>query len=398
MYSLLVLKIFISFCCASVLKVELLRDLYDSGSSPELFYKGLNFSFGNSYSVGYSPYRYDPRCVSVHRTNSLLYVGCQLPRRCGTPMAHIFDKNIFGQETVLCYSFHDRFQSNLRYSEFDIFHYDISLEKPFSRSSLTKLLSVRPVTLSENFYLLFNNSYVALLPRICTMFYPSQRVESVTSYITIEGDSDEVCVEVPSIKHMQCVPRWFDGLDSLMKHYNYPVSYAGAPNDGETSLDTNLNGAVALYEMLRTDDNYTIVSHRSGRYFASYFSLDSAITVIPLRFPPLYEEKLCMRVDSAYVNPVSTMFHYIMSQLEYILSEILDVFSGSIEEILRFIVRVAVKLVDVILDMVPYPMYFLTALFIFAIFYFYLSNFYRSLCLSLISYVFQIYINDSIKN
>lgn len=395
MYSLLLL---IVSCSASVLKVELLRDLVDSGTSEEAFYGGLNISFGNSYLVGYSPYKYDPRCLSVHRTNSLLYVGCQLPRRCGTSMAHVFDRNVFGQETVLCYSFHEKYHSNLRYSEFSISRFDISLNGPFSRNSLTKLNSVYPVTLSENFYLLFNNSYVALLPRICTMFYPSQRVDSVTSYITIEGDRDEICVEVPSMSRMQCTPRWFATLDSLMRHYNYPVSYAGAPNDGTDRLDTNLNGAVALYDLLRADDNYTIVSRRSGKYYVSYFTLDSAITIIPLRFPPVFENKLCMHVDSAYINPVSTVFHYVMSQLEYIMSEILDVLSGSIEEILRFICHVTIKVIDVILDMVPYPMFFLTSVFIFVLLYLYLSDFSRSLVLSIVSYIFQIYINDSIKD
>lgn len=76
MYSLLLL---IVSCSASVLKVELLRDLVDSGTSEEAFYGGLNISFGNSYLVGYSPYKYDPRCLSVHRTNSLLYVGVNYP-------------------------------------------------------------------------------------------------------------------------------------------------------------------------------------------------------------------------------------------------------------------------------------------------------------------------------
>nr|QVG74717.1 hypothetical protein 3 [ssRNA positive-strand virus sp.] len=385
------------FSFASVLKVELLRDLVDSGNDVELFYNGLNFSFGRTFSVAYSAYKYDPDCVTVHRTNSMFYVGCHLPRKCGTPVAHVFDKNLFGQETVLCYSFHEKFKSKLRYSEFDLSHFDIDLTHPFSRNSLRYLNAVRPVTLDKNFYLLFNSSYVALLPKICTMFFPS-RVDFISSFMTIEGDRDEVCVEIPSNTRMDCHPRWFFDLGQLMKHYNYPVSYAGAPNDGDESLDTNLNGALALYDLLREQDNYTLVSHRGGRYFASFFPLDSAITVIPLRFPPEYEEKLCLHVDSAYTNPFSTMFHYVMSQLEYILEEVLNVLSDSIDEILIFLLRLIVKVIDVVLEMIPYSNYFLTSCFSFLLFEFYLSNLYQSTMLSVILYFLQIYINSSINN
>nr|UEP18263.1 MAG: hypothetical protein 2 [Virgaviridae sp.] len=395
----LVLLVFGSFssCFSSLLKDELLRYLADSGNPSDLFYDGLNFTFGNSYRVGYSEIKYNPACISVHRTNSLLYVGCQLPRRCGTPIAHIFDKNLFGQETVLCYSFHDKFESNLRYAEFDISHFDIDLTYPYSRSDLRYLKAVRPVTLNMNFYLLFNSSRVALLPRICTMFYPSN-VDTITSYLTIEGNSDEVCVEIPSATHMSCKPLWFTSLDSLMKYYVYPVSYAGAPHDEDETLGTNLKGASLLYKALKPEDNYTLVSHREGKYFASYYRLDDAITVIPLRFPPLYEEKICMRVQSAYLNPVSSVFHYLISQLDYVFSEILDVLSGLIEDLLKFLIDAVIKIVDVVLNMVPYPSLFITSFVIFLFIYFMLSNFYQSLVISVVSYFFQIYINDSIKN
>nr|QVG74701.1 hypothetical protein 2 [ssRNA positive-strand virus sp.] len=381
---------------ASILKLEFLRRLDDTGNSEMLFYHGLNFTFGKQFQVAYSAFKYDPMCVSVHRTNSLLYVGCQLPRHCGSPMVHVFDQGLFGQETVLCYSFHDKYQSNLRYTEFDISHFNIDLTKPFSRTELKYINAVRPVTLDRNFYLLFNSSDVALLPRICTMFYPS-RIDSIASYISIEGDRDEVCVEIPSISRMECTPRWFANLELLMMHYNYPVSYAGAPNDGDDTLDTNLKGAVALYELLRSTDNYTLVSHRDGRYYASYYPLDKTIAVIPLRFPPSYENKLCMRVQSAYLNPVSSIFHYLMSQLEYIFSEILDALSESVEELLLFLIKVTVKVVDVVLDLIPNPDYFLTSCFIFVITYFVLSKLYQSVLISFVAYFLQIYINNSIK-
>lgn len=397
-FLVLVLYILRSFspCLSSLLKDDFLRYLVDSGNSPDLFYDGLNFTFGNSYRVGYSEIKYNSACISVHRTNSLLYVGCQLPRRCGTPIAHIFDKNLFGQETVLCYSFHDRFESNLRYTEFDISHFDIDLTYPYSRSDLRYLKAVRPVTLNMNFYLLFNSSRVALLPRICTMFYPSN-VDTITSFLTIEGNSDEVCVEIPSAAHMRCKPRWFATLDSLMRFYQYPVSYAGAPHDDDEILGTNLKGASLLYAVLKPDDNYTLVSHRDNNYFASFHQLEDAITVIPLRFPPLYEEKICMRVQSAYLNPVSSVFHYLISQLDYIFGEILDVLSGLIEDVLKFLIDAVLKIVDVVLEMVPYPNFFITSFVIFLFMQFMLSKFYQSLVISVISYYLQIYIDGSIK-
>nr|QVG74710.1 hypothetical protein 1 [ssRNA positive-strand virus sp.] len=377
MYFLL-LFVYIQFVSSSVLKSSLLPDLNSSGIPPTQFYQSIYPTLEFQFNTRLGSFITHPECFSIHRTNSLLYVGCELPRFCGSARTYIFDSTIFGQETVLCYSLSSVITNTLEVHNMKFVPRDLPLSKPFSRNSLTVLRHVVPVHLAEHFFILSNTTHFSLLPKICSILFSFSSSE-LPSVITLKNNNKYVCIDV--IKPiLNCTLNWFPHVVDILKYHDFPVSYAGCPTNIFFDLDQNTYVHTHYYRFNSTS-SYHVSNHENFLFLTHN---DNHLIVYADINPPPNNFRHCLEITSAYSNPFSNIFHFLVSKLEYIFREILSTVILVLEDLSKIILKFIFILVSDILSYIPFTSNFLNSLLSFIFFKIYYKDIFLSAILSVV--------------
>lgn len=368
----------INSCFSSVLKSSLLSDLSSSGFTSTQFYQLIYPTLEFQFNSKLGSFIIHPDCFSIHRTNSLLYVGCELPRFCGSARTYTFDSTIFGQETVLCYSLSSVSTNTFEVHNFRFTPRDIPLAKPFSRTSLTVLRHVSPVHLSEHFYIVSNTTHFSFLPKICNILFSFSSSE-LPSVISLKNNNKYVCIDVLK-PILNCSFNWFSHVVDLFKNYDFPVSYAGCPTNSFFDMDQNTYVHTHYYRF-----NSSITYHVSNyENFLFLTHNDSSLIIYTDLSPPSNNFRHCLEITSAYSNPFSNIFHFIVSKLEYIFREILSTVLLVLEDISKILLKFIFILASDIITFIPFTSNFLNALLSFVFFKIYYRDLFLSIFLSVV--------------
>lgn len=361
---------------SSVLKSTLISDLESGGFMSTQFYQLIYPTLEFQFNSKLGSFIIHPDCFSIHRTNSLLYVGCELPKFCGSARTYTFDSTIFGQETVLCYSLSSVSTNNFEVHNFKFTPRDIPLSKPFSRNSLTVLRHVSPVHLSEHFYIVSNTTHFSFLPKICNILFSFSSSE-LPSVISLKNNNKFVCIDVLK-PTLNCSFNWFPHIVELLKFYDYPVSYAGSPTNSFFDLDQNTYVHTHYYRF-----NSSLTYHVSN--YENYLFLthnDSSMIVYVDVSPPTDNFRHCLEISSAYSNPFSNIFHFIVSKLEYVFREVLSTILLVLEDISKILIKFLFILLSDIIGLIPFTSNFLNSLLSFVLFKIYYKDLFLSAILS----------------
>nr|UCD53731.1 MAG: hypothetical protein 1 [Virgaviridae sp.] len=363
---------------SSVLKSLLLTDLSSGGITPTQFYQLIYPTLEFQFNSKLGSFIAHPDCFSIHRTNSLLYVGCELPHYCGSARTYTFDSTIFGQETVLCYSLSSVSTDTFEVHNFKFIPRDIPLTKPFSRTSLTVLRHVSPVHISEHYYIVSNTTHFSFLPKICSILFSFSSSE-LPSVISLKNNNKYVCIDV--IKPiLNCSFKWFPHVVDMLKYYDFPVSYAGSPTNSYFDMDQNTYVHTHYYRF-----NSSSVFHVSNYENFLFVTHDDDLLIAYSDYdPPSDNFRHCLEITSAYSNPFSNIFHFIVSKLEYVFREVLSTVILVLEDISKILLKFIFVFVSDVLSYIPFTSNFLNSLLSFVLFKVYYKDLFLSTVLSAI--------------
>lgn len=392
MLLLTIFTILFEISASSLLKSQIVSQLTFQGFPVNHFYGYIQpiIDFQYNTKIGYLNIHMD--CFSIHRTNSLLYVGCELPRKCGIAHTYIFDSTVFGQETVLCYSLSNNYDDDVEVYDFSFVPHDVTLLKPFDRSNIKQLKQLKPVDFSEHYFLVSNSTHFSLYPRICDILF-SFSSSVMTSLIHLRNNAKSVCLEIIR-PPLNCSLFWFDSVFELLKYYDFPVSFAGAtPNPYyESTLNTYFNTS----DYIISNNFHVAISFKDGNYFFSH--PDDILISYHINYPFKSAYRHCLEIKTAYSNPFSGIFHFLLSKLEYFFREVISILLLIVKDISSFLFKLIFAIFDEFLTIIPLSNHLLTSLLCFVIFRSYYRDYFLSIVFSILIFIFlNLNLNFSLK-
>ncbi|URA30367.1 virion glycoprotein [Astegopteryx formosana nege-like virus 1] len=320
----------------------------------------LSFKYAES-SIGQysrSPFVFEKSCISVVKTNTLLEVDCQLPQHCGLLHHKKVPQGWFGQEVILCYSFHQSTSGNpLKVSTLD-----------FSTTSFTYQSPSGPITVEDwttvdffsHVYLLSVSGSFGITPRICLDHYTSSN-DNMPQSVQFEFTESQVCVHQSLHPETDCEVKWFESLDELITSYDYPVAYRGNPY--ELTIHMRYGNQDPNSAVYASSHNSThVFSISNGKTFASSVGLSHMYLhgisspenyiVIVDPSPLKVNQSFCYPIQSVYKNPLSAVINSIIDALEPIILKLLTILEQYLEKLLKILIKAFLILFKLIYELI----------------------------------------------
>lgn len=366
---LIVLNLFIAFGHGAILKSQFLN-VFRTQRERNLFLGRFAPRLQLVYDTADELYEFDPNCISVHRTNSEFFEGCQLPANCSKPVIHVLSKNVLGQETILCTSFHERSDLVNSYFEISFEPFNYTVRNPAQLEGyplFTELRNVRTASFFEHFFLVLRGNEFSLTPKLC-MSHVRQRNDTLPPSVTLEQEHDTACFSRVHYDNHDCELNFFKDLRSLLSYYNFPISFDGAPFSQSTYEETLNEGIGALqYKVAHASEIPFHVINKIGNVFVvTYSELSSPEPYFLVKsFVEPRFDRTCFPLLSKYSSPISGFFSYFrkffhdeLESLKLFLSSSLPSFARKLFSYLRLeIVETLGKISSLIENLPNTPFY-----------------------------------------
>lgn len=358
------------------------------------FYKTLisNTRILNRKKIHPSPYRFDKFCAAVHKTNHYFSTGCELPSNCSKSTTITLNESFYGAETLFCYSF---FNSNMNEAEIaqiehDSFHMLSRNSVPLAdKQYTTTLIDIKPISFFENFYYYSVGGKVAIIPKLCAENYKDQTYheDSIPNNLQILENHESVCFTQFKLDEHDCEPLLFNTLYELYKFYDFPITYQNVPFDKGSYLGT-CNSEISALDL--SGPNYknlmnnvkpkhvfrAVSQERKQHYYVSFANYQTSkkyhIICIETYKIKSFSETNCIKISESYKNPIPALITAAIAEVKKELVLFFRVFIESVEVIASFLLKIFLKVLELILELIPFSEVVLTALFVALIFY--LSN------------------------
>ncbi|APG77796.1 hypothetical protein [Wuhan house centipede virus 1] len=339
-----VLLYFVSFVNSAQLYSRWLENGY-FGTNITLPLLSLKYTETPVGQYSRSPFVFEKSCISVVKTNTLLEVDCQLPQHCGVLHHRKMPQGWFGQEVILCYSFHQTTLGGaLKVSTMDFSPSSFTYESPNGPLTVEDWTSV---DFFSHVYLLNSNDRYSLIPRICLDHYTSSNDDQPQS-VQFEFTESQVCVHQSLHPETDCEPEWYESMEKLIVSYDYPVAYRGNPYELVTHIrygnqDPNVINYVSsnkLNHVFSVIDGKTYSSAvgLSHMYLHGISSPENYIVLVDPS-PLKVNQSFCYPIQSVYKNPLSAVINSIIDALEPIILKLLSILEQYLEKFLKIFIK-----------------------------------------------------------
>ncbi|QUE41595.1 ORF2 [Indomegoura indica nege-like virus 1] len=351
-----------------------------------------------------SPFVFDSECISVIGTNTFLEHPCTLPPKCGRVAMSKKTTGIFGNEIIVCYSFHPTFD-NLPITFFQIVPTTTLMSISTDDESIY-LKDLIPTDFFEHFVVVISPKFF-VIPRICLDGYTSVG-ETLPDSVKLDVSSDIVTISHSRFNETQCHPMYMSGVEEFVRTFDYPIAYKGCsyslsnhekyrnqdPFVGTYHMYYSLHGMKPYVYSIKQQyngDSIVFYAHAPLSEFQRYkhFNYDVDMNTTHAHFIYSDGKKFSAFVTThsfpvsyLYRSPFTIFIEHLKNLFEYIFQKFLYLFRQEATEIVKLFIYILNQLIlyifnDLIITTVGINFY--TYLIFFSMLYFYFSDFTKAL-------------------
>ncbi|ALP32037.1 hypothetical protein AT157_gp2 [Daeseongdong virus 1] len=397
--------LFVLFLTTSVHAAVFIKDIVrqlTATREKHLLYSKLQMRLHFVGEFDISPYKFDPECLSVYRTNDWFFSKCELPSNCSKPLVDVIDRNWLGQETVLCHGVHPSETSDrMNFFSMEFVPSNFTFGRPITIDGreFTRFEDFVPVSFFEWFYMVKSpgDSY-GIVPKFCSETYRDST--TLPPNVNVKSDGNTLCLTEIQYDQSDCRPKWYPSYHSIFADIDFPVEFSGVPySPGSYSATNNkvIGADVYMKDNLGNTPTH-VIDKVGGAYMVTYSPYNGlgpiyivkATSVIPKG------DSRCFELQSRYHSPfeilIAKISKFFRQELEYLL-EFLIAFA---EKIASILIAILGEIMNVVLSLVPYGDLFYTSAFLAAVTYLFTRDVILALVPNIAIYLVRIYLKSAI--